>query len=178
MRPLLDALAAAFSGPMLLRVVTAVIACANIALAVLVSVQIHYARKASKEQLRAYVFVEQASATYTTCQFRIKNTGQTPAYKVTLQRIAFLSSPKLTAEPVLSAAPPEACGYIGSGLPISETDITISGPSAGGGDIIYLYGNVVYYDIFGDRHFTKFCSTLQRGPPGQMNIYPLWNEAD
>jgi len=134
--------------------------------------QVVESRKATRQELRAYVFLIPSEETPEgfTVQFYVKNFGQTPAYRVThsihysLQPdpltipINFPSSPKeYSASYVL---PPNDKINVNLSFNVREEHLAMI---FAGSAVIYFVGEVNYTDAFGKLRITHFRYVWRRG---------------
>jgi hypothetical protein len=161
-------------------------------------------RKSSELELRAYLAVLIGEGTYQErrsvdkggdlkfeCRPLIVNTGQTPARKIRFQaRSAILPFP-IPPETQLPETTDDSIGdsILGaqqnasmfSVLDDFVTDSEAEDIKKGVGDKgLYVWGNVTYEDIFGDKHFTRFCQRMYWTADGKArgHYMPGRNDAD
>lgn len=122
----------------------------------------------ARRQLRAYVFPDQANLIWqgtakpTTAEITIKNSGQTPAYRVSTATMTgvreyplrgALSVPSVTSKPTV--IPP------GSSATLSDTmvqPLTADQLKAiqNGTQAVYAFGEIAYADAFGECRITRY----------------------
>jgi hypothetical protein len=133
----------------------------------------------AERQLRAYVNVDGAEVSFkpgeTVALVSIKNSGQTPAYNVRHRTVIWVAECPLNS--VLPAGPPsllkskstissqDILTMIGN-HPISEQQKTAV---AEGTMAIYVYGHVIYTDVFRKNRKTKFRLMYWAGSPQLPN---------
>jgi hypothetical protein len=149
---------------------------------------LNHMRESSERQLRAYVLPElgnivniaaplRTSGTYTPTDARIthpdwgpvvimhvKNTGQTPAFKVVhWGNMCFREYPLASTLPPRAESPVKSVSTIGPGIintkrlgfgpPLTEQQIAQLRNATGA---IYVYGEISYEDAFGKQHLTRY----------------------
>jgi hypothetical protein len=157
----------------------------------LTAYQAYIARDTARRQLRAYVFIEgvnikdigSPSGPVTTVV--VKNTGLTPAYKVTHTEGYNIVDWPLT-QPLPSLADMSVLATGGDVQMMSRFDLgpnNVTGkskrrkpidPATGAGlvqgtKVLFLYGEILYTDTFGKHHYTRYKMMLggpiaDRGP--------------
>lgn len=155
----------------------------------------------AKKQLRAYVLVEGAGlscdAGGTHIEYvlpesiaigaiRFKNTGQTPALELEAHvRIGLRPQPAPQASFLLQELAATSVMSLGAGhssqsmaaAPAPITPETVANLSAGI-EAIYVYGEIRYLDIFGDRHISRFRLRNKSGfSDGSMTFTDHGNDA-
>jgi hypothetical protein len=136
-------------------------------------------RTTAERQLRAYIVAGAKSvningpedAVSVSMQIVIKNTGQTPAYDLTVvSKTELLKHPiKMPFNFTLISGPDPSRAVLGAGetteseskgeKPFNGDEMMIAAePEAGAR--IYTWGSVTYCDVFGHQHYTNFCSSL------------------
>jgi hypothetical protein len=121
-----------------------------------------------RRQLRAYVFPEQASLLWqgvgkpTVVEIVIKNSGQTPAYRLSTATKVFVSDRPLQTDPQVPAMPPNHSVVPPAGsYALSVTmDQQLTGDQLKaiqkGSQAIYAIGEIAYEDAFGECRMTRF----------------------
>lgn len=116
----------------------------------------------------------------------LKNTGKTPAINLTVSENA--TPVDAGKEPPLIDIPVEhSQGMLFPNqlytVPLNVTSRRTQGLDAhdyqlitSGAVVIYAYGTITYSDVFGRKHWTKFCSYL--APGGGFNVCKTHNETD
>jgi hypothetical protein len=146
--------------------ITAIIAFANCAVALLIFCQIRDTRQSSERQLRAYIVVGEAECVFvpngnTLGIIRFKNTGQTPAYRMRVygQANIFdwpLDEGRLTEPEVIPEASSEPLGPLmvrdhhGQAAGASMATLT------NGTRALVVWGYAIYNDAFGIERHTYF----------------------
>lgn len=108
-----------------------------------------------------------------------KNVGKTPALKVRISmRIDVLDKePCCSADWARKASSAKGMADLGSGLNRAtsvEGDNPLSGEwfnKLGHGSKLYIFGALVYRDVFGDSHTSNFCAFYK---PGSIQELALW----
>jgi hypothetical protein len=121
-----------------------------------------------RRQLRAYVFPDQASLIWggtakpTVAEIVIKNSGQTPAYRLsTAATIGVRGYPLADDIPVPPLPPnrtvvPPAGGYtLSAGMEKPLTSDQLKGIQKGN-QAVYVFGSIVYADAFGECRMTQY----------------------
>jgi len=150
------------------------------------------AKDTAEKQLRAYVFLEKAWLEITpeevTAKIFIKNFGQTPALKSSGWTHIWLAPFPLAEELPRPGALMKGVSVISPGNHL-ETTHRRGGPLnkfteaevLAGNAAIYVYGENIYTDIFGEAHrstFTLFCSGKDQFERRRLAPYITSNEAD
>jgi len=152
--------------------ITAVIAVAAV-------VQWRESRKASERQLRAYLSVVIGQGGHIQdrpngVRFEgspiIRNSGQTPAYKVRLwHRAEVLPNNVIpnfdftiveTNETSEATIGPQETRHMRVVVPGLIADVDVHGAQYGVGPCLWIWGLIKYEDAFGYARFTKFCQRL------------------
>lgn len=145
----------------------AIIAAAIALVAMLVGfLQYTVMRSSAKRQLRAYVHLdnawyEQTDATNWGVTYRIKNFGQTPAYKVKVLEAAKVVDWNNGKPAVPIATEGFSLGVMGPGGDFVDNEATLQGSATRaeletGSKAIYLVGRVDYIDAFHRKRWTTF----------------------
>jgi len=150
--------------------------------------QLRLSETTAERQLRAYVFVSSAKVTYVTddgggipeAHVFIKNSGQTPAYKVqNVSGFAFDKWPVpanlnlIVTDQEFSAAAKTmtnlASGSCETSIISSKLDKPLPGEDRAalsrGEIVIFVYGEIRYIDAFGKKRWTKY-RLMMGGPAG------------
>ncbi len=121
-----------------------------------------------RQQLRAYVFPDQANLVWegtakpTMAEIVIKNSGQTPAYKVsTAMTIGIreyplreeLSVPSMPSKPTVM--PPAGSATLSAGMAQPLTADQLKAVQKGT-QAIYVFGDIAYTDAFGECRMTQY----------------------
>ena len=159
----------------------------------------------SKKQLRAYIGVDEQPESddrrpqlmtlngMIAHQFDsfVKNFGNTPAIRITHGGNIKYCSEKPMEEWFNSLTPvsngmlqPSQHSFMPYRFVCSEdvwSDI-LMGKKKDTGWALYCYGRIIYYDIFGKEHFTRYCFKIdfRNGPNGvpAWDLYPSFNDSD
>jgi hypothetical protein len=155
----------------------------------------------AERQLRAYVFVTgtgllEPHETHDwrfVHQFKIQNTGITPAYKLRVESLTRphahpipqdfdfdITPPGRNPSVMMLAAGQTVEHHSLADEPLSEADL-ISLKSQGSARRLYTFGTVYYEDAFGRERFTNFCYFLEweRRPKGYaFNVHPSEHHND
>jgi hypothetical protein len=120
----------------------------------------------AERQLRAYIGIEWCKVTSDDwgqtfhVEIQVKNSGQTPAYNVSHRIVTGL---QVRLEPPDFAMPFRSPGIIpvAPGMTfIAAAPVAIGGPSGvgtiGSSRIIFAWGRVDYFDVFGKSHYLEF----------------------
>jgi hypothetical protein len=158
----------------------------------LVLFQLLDARRFSKRQLRAYVFVAEVEiigigTDAVRAAVTIRNTGQTPAYDVTVSTAANADVTTFSPTPVGPDSSRFVLGPDGLGRRDISLHSIIGTPSAlaaitNGNSALYVWGEILYRDAFGKRRHTRF-RHMNRGvanwpSDNKMTVCPKGNDAD
>jgi hypothetical protein len=150
------------------------------------------ARKTAERQLRAYVvvvtvdFITQTSAdSRFEGVFKIRNAGQTPAYKMRVKsHTCPLSHPigsdfnfvvdDLADQSIVMLGPREDAGHRSvAAAPLTADEIQLV-TNPGSAARLYTYGVVLYEDSFGKERFTNFCYFVDWAEvPGVPNAHSI-----
>jgi hypothetical protein len=178
-----------------IELITAIIAFANIVLAILICVQIRDGRKSSERQLRAYVGVEVSKEDKqsfnpggnTTVILMIANRGATPAYKLKIASMIEIHDVPLIAS---LDAMPDGSHSITLGPSSTTKTLAIFERALNDGEqdaiigerkAIYIWGRVTYTDAFGNDRFTNWRMEWAFQPGGGTHgivSCPEGNDAD
>jgi hypothetical protein len=119
-------------------------------------------------QLRAYVFPEQANLVWqgvgkpAVVEIVIKNSGQTPAYRLSTATKVFVSDRPLQTDPQVPAMPPNhsVVPPAGSHALSVAMDQQLTGDQLKaiqkGSQAIYAIGEIAYEDVFGECRMTRY----------------------
>jgi hypothetical protein len=149
--------------------------------------------RTSQAQLRAYLFVNQVQAWRfddphrLVVRVEIKNFGQTPAKKVVVNtgkwfadinadNIVKFAAPKETFNRSTGALGPGGTLDPGDKIAISDVQAIMRGESAA-----FIYGTVIYIDIFGEPHTTTFrywCMGKRGYAKARFDMCLTGNDAD
>jgi hypothetical protein len=124
--------------------------------------------KTAERQLRAYVGITEATVSdfavgqILRVSMTIKNSGQTPAYKVT-QHYSIMGGEYPRKDPLPQVIVPGGSSTLGPGE-VHLLEIPLHGPLpssaysqiTSGGAAIYIWGRVMYEDAFGYNRETRF----------------------
>lgn len=151
--------------------------------------------KTAERQLRAYVFpfhnkIEKFD-TSPLVNVGFKNSGQTPAYDVTVWTVVGIAAYPFANKPEqpINIQKSQKSGHIGPGAEMhticklgrsvttSETTAVTAGTAA-----LYVYGELTYQDAFGKPRFTHVCffhgGSAGCNTKGLMATYYNWNDAN
>ena len=169
------------------------LAIAMVAVASLLLVTLVTMIATTRRQLRAYLFVSRAEivdlelGSVPIVQLDIKNTGQTPAYHVThVWRCGSFSHPLAEKLPLPLRGEPVTWAHLGPGAMArchrtAEKQISAGGELANRPIAFYVYGEIVYRDVFKRRRFTRYVFFQEGFPrigPGQLIAFTKGNEAN
>jgi hypothetical protein len=126
------------------------------------------AEKTAERQLRAYLGITQATASnfgagqIFMVSITVKNSGQTPAYKVT-QHYSIMGGAYPRKEPLPQVVVPGGPSTLGPGE-VHILEISMHRPLPGsaysqitsGDAAIYIWGSIMYEDTFGSSRETRF----------------------
>jgi hypothetical protein len=123
-------------------------------------------RGSAKRQLRAYVYLENAHFEWTDTlnwkiTYRIRNFGQTPAYKVKLVELAKVVAWNNGAPIIPAQTKNISLGAMAPGGDFVDNEAKLEGTTTRddlvhGRNAIYLVGAITYRDAFRRDHWTKF----------------------
>ncbi len=133
----------------------------------------------AQRQLRAYVvadardveIVGPENEVRVTVRICIKNTGQTPAHDLrVVSKTELIEHPiKMPFDFTLVSGPDPSAAVLGAGE-LTESESRPERPFGGdemmmaraeeAGARIYTWGTITYRDVFGNAHYTNFCSSL------------------
>ena len=117
----------------------------------------------AQRQLRAYLYIAavsgSASLGVNTMSFEIKNAGATGAHRVNYcARLAFFFDPLVESELLVALAIDKDIAHIAPGhMLIGSTSIAESSTAKIPGSRLYMFGTIVYFDIFNLFRETNFC---------------------
>jgi hypothetical protein len=142
------------------------------------------AEKTAERQLRAYVFAQVDCLKRVDndwrCDITIKNSGQTPAYKMTQKiRSEVLKDPTEKNFDFKATPPDESKSSMAPGGTITAS-VKIEPPDQlAKGEYLYVFGEIHYLDAFDKERHTKFrFYNDNTTPPGKMLVATLGNEED
>lgn len=146
----------------------------------------------AERQLRAYVLVENALTTQfgpvSKIQIAFKNSGQTPAYRLSVWASIEVAVDPLEQRPDPPSGESEQKGTFGAGATLHLLEETtriivteeLNGVRSGEAGL-YIFGQLSYTDIFQKIRTTTFCFIYGGAggvhPDGNMRPYKDWNEA-
>jgi len=186
-----------------LNILTGILATSTAALAIITGFLVSYTKKlwgatkslmegakdTAERQLRAYMGIESASATFSVSSLivhvAIKNSGQTPAYKIRVWNKLCVFDPA-NAPVFLKGDSTDNYSMLGAGVPLVLTaDLRdLQKPdmvSIGDGTRpTYIWGEIAYRDVFKIERNTTFRLSIRRKPGGEWYLRPTddGNEAD
>lgn len=143
-------------------------------------------KKTAQRQLRAYVF-EQADMEgleqiqgFLVAQVAIKNAGLTPAHDVEAwAALVHLNEVEYCSHSFKAQGVPITTGkFVVNPGSLHTVGARISDRSADPNQSLYLYGEIAYRDVFGDRHFTRFRLRKLSIPNAIWGYCAEGNEAD
>jgi hypothetical protein len=133
------------------------------------------AERTAKQQLRAYICMDSTEVLFSkgvlVARVIFKNSGQTPAYEVQTwigTEIAAhpipvpLPQPRNTNPPKNTLGPDARTQLLGPRIPLLEDDLSVMFTTQ---TTLYVYGQLIYKDAFGDRWHTNF-RMIAGGPEG------------